>query len=140
MWHTASFLAAQASLTSWSEVRMSTIRDVVMVRNTGCRNSRRTPRPTNLSFSIGPPHVDPAILNYRVLPAAAGCRASLARKLLGCAHLPRTPGPLDALGCWLAVPRGRLGLARQSSIGNRQSAIDYPRGGFFGFGMASIWL
>jgi len=123
MWRTVSFLAAQASLTTWSEARMSTVRDVMMVRNTGCRNSRRTPRPINLSFSIEPPHVDPTILNYRVLPAAAGCRASLARKLLGCAHLPRTPGPLDALGCGLAVPPGRLRLAGQSSIGNLQSPI-----------------
>jgi hypothetical protein len=62
MWRTVSFLAAQASLTSCSEARMSTIRDVMMVRNTGCRNSRRIPRPINRSFSIEPPHMDPAIL------------------------------------------------------------------------------
>ena len=62
MWRTVSFLAAQASLTSWSEARMSTIRDVIMVRNTGCQNSRRIPRPINRNFSIEPPHVDPAIL------------------------------------------------------------------------------
>ena len=55
MWRTVSFLAAQASLTSWSEARMSTIRDVVMVRNLGCRNSRRIPRPINRGFSIDPP-------------------------------------------------------------------------------------
>jgi hypothetical protein len=48
---TVSFAAAQASLTSWSEARMSTIRDVMMVRNTGCRNSRRIPGPINRSFS-----------------------------------------------------------------------------------------
>ena len=62
MWRTVSFLAAQAALASRSEARMSTIRDVRMVRNTGCRNSRRMPRPINRTFSIEPPHVDPAIL------------------------------------------------------------------------------
>jgi hypothetical protein len=62
MWRTVSFLAAQASLRSCSEPRMSTIRDVRMVRNTGWRNSRRMPRPINRSFSIEPPHVDPSIL------------------------------------------------------------------------------
>jgi len=62
MWRTVSFLAAQASLTRWSEARMSTIRDVMMVRNLGCWNSSCMPRPINLSFSIEPPHVDPAML------------------------------------------------------------------------------
>jgi hypothetical protein len=62
MWRTLSFLAAQASLASWSEARMSTIRDVMMVRNTRCANSRRMPRPINRTFSIEPPHVDPSIL------------------------------------------------------------------------------
>jgi len=62
MWRSVSFLAAQAALASCSEARMSTIRDVLMVRNTGCQNSRCIPRPINRSFSIEPPHVDPAIL------------------------------------------------------------------------------
>ena len=55
MWGTVSFLAAQASLAGWSEARMSTIRELRMVRNTGCRNSRRMPRPINRTFSIEPP-------------------------------------------------------------------------------------
>jgi len=63
MGRTASFLGAQASLARCSGARMSTIRGVLMVRNTGCRNSRRMPRPINCSFSIEPSHVDPAILN-----------------------------------------------------------------------------
>jgi hypothetical protein len=62
MWRTVSFLAAQALAATWSEARMSTIRDVMMVRNTWCRNSRRMPRPMNRSFTIEPPHVDPSIL------------------------------------------------------------------------------
>ena len=41
MWRTVSLLAAQAPLTGCSEARMSTIRDVRIARNTGCRNSRR---------------------------------------------------------------------------------------------------
>jgi hypothetical protein len=62
MWRAVSFLVAQASLATCSEARISTIRDVRMVRYTWCWNSRRMPRPIYRTFSIEPPHVDPAIL------------------------------------------------------------------------------
>jgi len=62
MWRTVSLLAAQAALASCSEARMSAIRDVMMVRNAGCRNSSCMPRPIIRAFSIEPPHVDPSIL------------------------------------------------------------------------------
>ena len=62
MWRAASPRAAQAPLAGWPEARLSTIRDVRIVRNTGCQNFRCIPRPINRSFSIEPPHVDPAIL------------------------------------------------------------------------------
>ena len=63
MWRTVSFRAAQASSASCSEAQTSASRDVWMVPNTGCRNSRRMPRPINRNLNIEPPHVGPAILN-----------------------------------------------------------------------------
>src|SRR5579863_1682920 len=39
--------------------RMSRIREVTILRCTGCSNSRCMPRPTNLILSIEPPQVEP---------------------------------------------------------------------------------
>ena len=49
-------------LVSGSLARISTIGDVMILRYTGCWNSKRIPRPTNRIFSIEPPQVDPSIL------------------------------------------------------------------------------
>jgi len=54
VWRTVSFLAAQAPLAGCSEARMSTIRDVRMVRNAGCRNSRRMPHMAGMALARPP--------------------------------------------------------------------------------------
>jgi hypothetical protein len=40
---------------------MSRILDVVIVSNSGCRNSRYIPRPTKATFNIDPPQLEPWI-------------------------------------------------------------------------------
>jgi hypothetical protein len=127
MWRTVSFLAAQASLTSWSEARMSTIRDVMMVRNTGCRNSRRIPRPINRSFSIEPPHVDPAILT-----------GTGSGQYCGWPQISSLPRPRIKLGLSRTAPYSRfhargittlfLGLMRPSASTTHKSHRSKRRG------------
>ena len=44
----------------------------------GCRNSKCIPRPTNCSFSIDPPHVDPEIATCTGFGQNSGCPESSA--------------------------------------------------------------